>query len=135
HVLSPRPGRGASGPQRHRRASPNRDVVQRRLPDGDGLSRQRQGRGVDGRQGGGRDGHAFERGRVLPRRDPLSRPMARDRWGLRRTFRTPPGRSAVSWRWEVGLPLFVMGFLTAVIVGYANGANLLFWVAAVLAGI
>jgi hypothetical protein len=61
--------------------------------------------------------------------------MARDRWGRRRTFRTPPGRSAVSWRWEVGLPLFVMGFLTAVIVGYANGANLLFWVAAVLAGV
>jgi hypothetical protein len=28
-----------------------------------------------------------------------------------------------------------MGFLTALIVGYANGANVLFWLAAVLAGI
>jgi hypothetical protein len=61
--------------------------------------------------------------------------MAHDRWGLRRTFRTPPGRSAVSWRWEVGLPLFVMGFITAVVIGYADGRNLLFWAAAVVAGI
>ena len=58
--------------------------------------------------------------------------MARDRWGLRRTFRTPAGRSAVSWRWEVGLPLFVLGLLTALLAG---GANLLFLVAAVVAGI
>ena len=61
--------------------------------------------------------------------------MARDRWGLRRTFRTPPGRSAVSWRWEVGLPLFVMGFVTAVIAVRADGAELLFWAAALVAGI
>jgi predicted membrane metal-binding protein len=61
--------------------------------------------------------------------------MARDRWGLRRTFRTPPGRSAVSWRWEVGLPLFVLGFLTALLTGDGNGANVLFWAAAVVAGI
>src|SRR4249920_1752021 len=58
--------------------------------------------------------------------------MARDRWGLRRTFRTPAGRSAVSWRWEVGLPLFLLGFLTALLAG---GVNLLFLVAAVVAGI
>jgi hypothetical protein len=61
--------------------------------------------------------------------------MARDRWGLRRTFRTPPGRSAVSWRWEVGLPLFVIGSLTAVIAGSADGGELLFLAAALLAGI
>jgi hypothetical protein len=61
--------------------------------------------------------------------------MARDRWGLRRTFRTPPGRSAVSWRWEVGLPLFVMGSLTAVIASNADGAGLLFWAAALVAAI
>ena len=58
--------------------------------------------------------------------------MARDRWGFRRTFRTPPGRSAVSWRWEVGLPLFVMGSITAVI---AHGGELLFWAAVLVAGI
>jgi hypothetical protein len=61
--------------------------------------------------------------------------MARDRWGLRRTFRTPPGRSAVSWRWEVGLPLFVMGSITAVIASYADAGELLFWAAALVAGI
>ncbi len=61
--------------------------------------------------------------------------MARDRWGLRRTFRTPPGRSAVSWRWEVGLPLFVLGFLTALLAPGEDGANLLFWAAALVAGI
>jgi hypothetical protein len=61
--------------------------------------------------------------------------MARDRWGLRRTFRTPPGRSAVSWRWEVGLPLFVMGSLTAVITSYADGGDLLFWAAVLVTAI
>jgi hypothetical protein len=61
--------------------------------------------------------------------------MARDRWGLRRTFRTPPGRSAVSWRWEVGLPLFVIGSATAAIVSHADGGNLLFWGAVLVAGI
>jgi hypothetical protein len=61
--------------------------------------------------------------------------MARNRWGLRRTFRTPPGRSAVSWRWEVGLPLFVMGSLTALITNDAHGGGLLFWAAALVAGI
>ena len=61
--------------------------------------------------------------------------MARDRWGLRRTFRTPPGRSAVSWRWEVGLPLFVMGSLTAVITSYADGGALLFWAAVLVTAV
>jgi hypothetical protein len=54
--------------------------------------------------------------------------MPRDRWGMRRTFRTPPGRSAVSWRWEVGLPLFVMGALTALIAASANASAVIFWV-------
>jgi hypothetical protein len=41
----------------------------------------------------------------------------------------------VSWRWEVGLPLFVMGSLTAVITSYADGAGLLFWAAVLVTGI
>ena len=57
--------------------------------------------------------------------------MARDKWGMRRTFNTPPGRSAVSWRWEVGLPLFVMGSLTAILTAGAGHAGVLsgepFW--------
>jgi hypothetical protein len=61
--------------------------------------------------------------------------MRRDRWGLRRTFSTPPGRSAVSWRWEVGLPLFVMGSLTALLVAAGNGSNVLFWAAVLVAGV
>jgi hypothetical protein len=61
--------------------------------------------------------------------------MARDKWGMRRTFHTPPGRSAVSWRWEVGLPLFVMGSLTAVIVASAGKGGALFWGAVLVAGI
>jgi hypothetical protein len=61
--------------------------------------------------------------------------MARDKWGLRRTFSTPPGRSAVSWRWEVGLPLFVMGALTAVLVAGAGNSGILFWGAVLVAGI
>jgi hypothetical protein len=60
--------------------------------------------------------------------------MARDRWGLRRTFRTPPGSSAVSWRWEVGLPLFVMGLLAALIIGMTGG-GVAFWIAVLVTGI
>jgi len=61
--------------------------------------------------------------------------MPRDRWGFKRTFRTPPGRSAVSWRWEVGLPLFVMGSITALIVGNGDVGNFFFWVAALIGAI
>ena len=61
--------------------------------------------------------------------------MGRDRWGLRRTFSTPPGRSAVSWRWEVGLPLFVMGALTALLVAGAGNGGALFWGAVLVAGV
>jgi hypothetical protein len=35
----------------------------------------------------------------------------------------------------VGLPLFVMGSITAAIAGYAEGRELLFWAAALVAGI
>ncbi len=61
--------------------------------------------------------------------------MARDKWGMRRTFSTPPGRSAVSWRWEVGLPLFVMGSLTALLVARGDGSGVLFWAAVLVAGV
>jgi hypothetical protein len=61
--------------------------------------------------------------------------MARDRWGMRRTFRTPPGRSAVSWRWEVGLPLFVMGAMTALIAASADAAPLIFWAGTAIAAV
>ena len=61
--------------------------------------------------------------------------MARDRWGMRRTFRTPPGRSTVSWRWEVGLPLFVMGALTALIAASAGASDAIFWGGTVAAAI
>ena len=61
--------------------------------------------------------------------------MPRDRWGWRRTLSTPPGRSTVSWRWEVGLPLFVMGSLTALLVASADGSRALFWGAVLVAGI
>jgi hypothetical protein len=61
--------------------------------------------------------------------------MPRDRWGMRRTFRTPPGRSAVSYRWEVGLPLFVMGALTALIAASADMSTAIFWVGTAVAAI
>ena len=62
--------------------------------------------------------------------------MARDRWGMRRTFNTPPGRSAVSWRWEVGLPLFVMGALDGRCWSPAPAtAELLFWGAVLVAAV
>jgi hypothetical protein len=61
--------------------------------------------------------------------------MPRDRWGMRRTFNTPPGRSAVSWRWEVGLPLFMMGALTALIAATAEAGDLLFWGGAIVAAV
>jgi small-conductance mechanosensitive channel len=61
--------------------------------------------------------------------------MARDRWGRRRSFRRPPSRSIVSWRWEVGLPLFVMGAIIAAAVAGADESGLLFWTGVMLAGI
>jgi hypothetical protein len=61
--------------------------------------------------------------------------MPRDRWGMRRTLRTPPGRSAVSWRWEVGLPLFMMGALTVLIAASTDGSGFLLWGGALVAGV
>jgi hypothetical protein len=63
------------------------------------------------------------------------RMVPRDRWGMRRAFRTPPGRSAVSWRWEIGLPLFLMGSLTALIAAGAKGGGILFWGGTVVAAV
>jgi hypothetical protein len=54
---------------------------------------------------------------------------------MRRTFRTPPGRSAVSWRWEVGLPLFVMGALTALIAASSDLSGAIFWIAVAAAAV
>jgi hypothetical protein len=61
--------------------------------------------------------------------------MPRDRWGLRRAFRNPPGRSAVSWRWEVGLPLLVVGALTALISVSADMGGSIFWAGAAVAAV
>ena len=61
--------------------------------------------------------------------------MARDPFGRRRSFRTPSGRSPVSWRWEVGLPLFFMGAMTAILVASADGSGALFWGGTLVAGI
>jgi hypothetical protein len=41
----------------------------------------------------------------------------------------------VSWRWEVGLPLFVMGMLTALLVAGTDGSDILFWSGATVAGV
>jgi hypothetical protein len=54
---------------------------------------------------------------------------------MRRTFRMPPGRSAISWRWEVGLPLFVMGALTTVIAASADISGAIFWIAVAAAAV
>ena len=61
--------------------------------------------------------------------------VARDKWGMRRSFRTPPGRSAVSWRWEVGLPLFLMGSVTAFLAASADLSGVLFWAGVVAAAV
>jgi hypothetical protein len=54
---------------------------------------------------------------------------------LRRRFRTPPGRSSVSWRWEVGLPLLVVGALTALISASAGDGGAIFWGGTTLASV
>jgi hypothetical protein len=41
----------------------------------------------------------------------------------------------VSWRWEVGLPLFVMGSVAALIAGSAEGGGGLFWAGTLIAGV
>ena len=54
---------------------------------------------------------------------------------MRRTFRTPPGQSTVSWRWEVGLPMFVMGALTALIAASTDTSDAIFWAGTALAAV
>jgi hypothetical protein len=44
------------------------------------------------------------------------------------------GGVTVSWRWEVGLPLFVIGMVTALFV-IATEMTLVFWIAVLIAGI
>jgi hypothetical protein len=41
----------------------------------------------------------------------------------------------VRWRWEVGLPLIVIGVLMAFTVMNATGAQVIFWAGVLLAGI
>jgi hypothetical protein len=41
----------------------------------------------------------------------------------------------VSWRWEVGLPLFVIGAVTAMLVAGTDGNGVLFWSGAIVAGV
>jgi hypothetical protein len=41
----------------------------------------------------------------------------------------------VSWRWEVGLPLVVIGALMASTVSGASGGELIFWIGVLLAAI
>jgi hypothetical protein len=53
----------------------------------------------------------------------------------RRSFRSPSGRVAVRWRWEVGLPLIVVGTLMAYTVADVEGGDVFFWVGTLIAGI
>ena len=49
----------------------------------------------------------------------------------RRRRRSPTlGKVQVSWRWEVGAPLVLMGALIAYIALSADGAGVIFWVGA-----
>lgn len=41
----------------------------------------------------------------------------------------------MSWRWEVGLPLFVIGALIALLVGGTDGDDMLFWSGTIVAGV
>ena len=58
--------------QRRRRAGARRDVVDDRLPVGDGLPGQRQDRGLDRHTRRERDGQALEQRRLLGGRDELT---------------------------------------------------------------
>jgi len=44
------------------------------------------------------------------------------------------GRVTVSWRWEVGLPMFVIGAVMALAV-IATDATLIFWIGVLIAGV
>jgi hypothetical protein len=53
----------------------------------------------------------------------------------RRSFRLPGGRVTVRWRWEVGLPLIVIGVLMASTVNGVSGGEVIYWVGVLLAAI
>jgi hypothetical protein len=53
----------------------------------------------------------------------------------RRSFRPTGSRVAVRWRWEVGLPLIVIGTLMASTVIGVSGAEFIFWIGVLLAAI
>ena len=53
----------------------------------------------------------------------------------RRSFRPPGGRVTVRWRWEVGLPLIVIGVLMASTVNGVSGGEVIYWVGVLLAAI
>jgi hypothetical protein len=53
----------------------------------------------------------------------------------RRSFKPPAGRDTVRWRWEVGLPLIVVGVLMAWAVAGVHGGQAFFWVGVVMAAI
>jgi hypothetical protein len=55
--------------------------------------------------------------------------------GRNRGFRPPRGRVTVRWRWEVGLPLIVIGTLMAYTVSDVSGGEPIFWAGVLLAGI
>lgn len=61
--------------------------------------------------------------------------VARNRSPRRRRSWAPTGRLTVSWRWEVGLPLFVMGAVTAFAVINIEGAAVIFWAGVLAAGV
>lgn len=50
-------------------------------------------------------------------------------------YRTPRGPIAVSWRWEVGMPLFVVGIAIAIVTVGIVGAGVVFWVEALMAAV
>jgi hypothetical protein len=53
----------------------------------------------------------------------------------RRRFKPPGGRVTVRWRWEVGLPLIVIGVLMASTVSGVSGGEVIFWIGVLLAAI
>ena len=53
----------------------------------------------------------------------------------KRRFGPTGGRVRVSWRWEVGLPLIVIGVAMASTVIGASGGDVIFWIGALLAAI
>jgi hypothetical protein len=64
-----------------------------------------------------------------------TRAVRRLRDTRKRGFRQPAGRTTVRWRWEVGLPLVVIGVLMAWAVSGASGAQGIFWAGVLLAGV